>query len=310
MVLCIIALPIFLLLSLFSVKYRKLTKEAWHCLTRTVTLRKCESGLDTRIKAEVTGSLMKWPKIAGFTYRYFTILSWLFLILLTASFILSAQGVYNYWQYGNCNGPDSIGFCVFDPLGENSKISASQSCENVEKQPITALANTTGFTFGEPTAKLTIIEFGCYSCPYTLHAQPVIQEVLEKYKGQVKLEFRHFPITTHPLAKESAEVAECSQDQGKFAEYHQLLFTEQGTIQSEEDMFNLAEKAGMDKNKLEECYLNKKYASLVETDFQEGLKVGVQGTPTFFINNQTIVGPKPFKTFKKVIEEELDKIKK
>ena len=66
----------------------------------------------------------------------------------------------------------------------------------------------------------------------------------------------------------------------------------------------------MDRGKLKECYLSQKYTSLVEADFQEGLKVGVQGTPTFFINNQTIVGPKPFKTFKKVIEEELDKITK
>ncbi len=308
MVLCIIALPLFLLLSLFSVKYRRLAKEGWHCLTRAVTLRKCESGLDIRIKAEVTGSLMRWPKAAGFTYRHFTLFSWLFLFLLAASFILSAQGAYNYWQYGHCNGPGSTGFCIFDPLGENSQISASQSCEIVEKQPITALANMTGFIFGQPSAKLIIIEFGCYSCPHTKHAQPIIQEVLEKYNGQVKLEFRHFPITAHPWAKELAEAAECAQDQGKFAEYHQLLFAEQGSIKIEDDFLNLAEKAGMDKNRLKECYLNGKYKSLVENDFQEGLKVGVQGTPTFFINHQIIVGPKPLKTFKKVIEEELKKI--
>lgn len=113
MVLCLLALPIFAVLGIFSLKYRKLTKDALDCLFRTVTLRKCTSGLDDRIRSDITGTFLKFsPRIARFFYKNYKIISWIILILFLLSTYYSVEGVYNYVKYGNCNGESSTAFCV------------------------------------------------------------------------------------------------------------------------------------------------------------------------------------------------------
>lgn len=120
MVLCFIALPVFLILGLFSIKYRKLALESWDCMFRTITLRKCRSGLDERIKSDVTGKLMKAsPSVARAFYRNYKIISWIILIIFILATYYSALGLYNYYAYGNCNGPDSNAFCIFTEIGNN-----------------------------------------------------------------------------------------------------------------------------------------------------------------------------------------------
>ena len=115
---CFIALPILLILGIFSASYRKLALEAIDCVVRKLTLRKCHSRLDERIKARITGKLMKRSqKFALLIYKYFEVIAWAFVILFLVSGFFTAQGVYNYVKYGNCNGPDSQDFCIFNPTG-------------------------------------------------------------------------------------------------------------------------------------------------------------------------------------------------
>jgi len=120
MVLCIIALPIFLILGVFSVKYKILAKDALDCLGRTITFRKCKSRLDDRIKSHVTGKFIrKNHKLGLFVYRNFQLLSIIFIIIFIVSLFFSVIGYVNYLKYGNCNGPDSNGVCVYsDVLGD------------------------------------------------------------------------------------------------------------------------------------------------------------------------------------------------
>lgn len=118
MVLCLLALPIFAILGLFSLKYRKLTKESLDCMFRTVTLRKCRSGLDERIKSDVTGKLMKVsPRIARGFYKNYKLISWIIILLFVWATYISAIGIYNYYAYGNCNGENSSEFCILNPTG-------------------------------------------------------------------------------------------------------------------------------------------------------------------------------------------------
>ena len=118
MVLCFIALPIFLILGIFSVKYRILAKDALECLGRTVTFRKCRSRLDERIKSELTGKILKKsPKIGIFFYKNFQLMSTITVILLVASLFFSITGLVNYVKYGNCNGENSSLFCVIGAAG-------------------------------------------------------------------------------------------------------------------------------------------------------------------------------------------------
>ena len=124
MVLCIIALPVFAILGIFSVKYRKLALESLDCIFRTVTLRPCKSSLDDRMRSSLAGKIFRFSsKLAGFMYNNYKILSWLVLIIFILSAYASGAGIYNYIKYGNCNGPSETGLCILDPTGANSKIS-------------------------------------------------------------------------------------------------------------------------------------------------------------------------------------------
>ena len=118
---CFIALIVFGILGIFSATHRKMAKEAFDCVFRRLTLKPCESGLDKRMKSHITGVLMRRnQKIAKFTYKNFEAISWLFTILMVFSIVFSGIGIYNYVAYGNCNGPHSDEFCIFDPAGNNS----------------------------------------------------------------------------------------------------------------------------------------------------------------------------------------------
>ncbi len=113
MVICVVALVVFAFLSIFSVKYRRLATEAFNCVLRTVTLRKCETKLDERIRAKLVGKLFGFPSLARLVYKNFKSLSWIFTILFFASAVLAAQAVYNLSIYGTCD--PASGGCIFVP---------------------------------------------------------------------------------------------------------------------------------------------------------------------------------------------------
>ena len=134
MVLCFLALPIFAILGIFSIKYRKLTLDALECLFKTATLRKCESGLDDKIKSDLTGKVLKLsPKTAKFFYKHYKIISWIILIIFIWSLYGTSVGMYNYYKHGNCNGENSDEFCIFDPLEGISTTKTGEPCECLEE---------------------------------------------------------------------------------------------------------------------------------------------------------------------------------
>ncbi len=115
---CFIALIVFAILGIFSAYYRRLAKEACDCVFRRLTFRRCSSNLDERLKSSITGKLMQkniW--LANKVYKNFELLSWIFVILMIASLFYSAYGLYNYVQYGNCNGQDG-GICIYNNINK------------------------------------------------------------------------------------------------------------------------------------------------------------------------------------------------
>lgn len=131
MVICLIALPVFAILSIFSATHRKLFKESLDCVFRKATLRKCESKLGERLKAKISGTIIsKNQKLGNFVFKRFEIISFVFLILMILSLVFSAQGIYNYVKYGNCNGVDSEGFCI---LNFNNYSSRDITQKNADK---------------------------------------------------------------------------------------------------------------------------------------------------------------------------------
>ncbi|MBU0760895.1 MAG: hypothetical protein KJ858_04340 [Nanoarchaeota archaeon] len=126
--LCWIALPVFAFLGIFSVKYRRLTRESLECLFKTATFQKCRSGLDDRIKSKISGNLLRFsPGTARFFYKNYKAISFILLIVFLWSTYASGTAVYNYVKYGNCNGFDEDGFCILDVIDGGDQI---VSCEN------------------------------------------------------------------------------------------------------------------------------------------------------------------------------------
>lgn len=305
---CLIALVVFGILGIFSVGHRKIAAKAFDCVFRRVTLRPCNSGLDQQLK---TGIIVFFSKknvgAAKFVARHFETLSWVFTVLMLVSIFFSAQGIYYYVLYGNCNGANSDEFCVFDALNPNKDASVC-SDPSISKPNATKSPNIDDDPSLWPSdAKVIIIEFGCFSCPYTKKAEPVVKEILQAYGNKILFVYRDFHIPTHPGSEIRAGAAQCANEQEKYWEYRDLLFERQEENITRETLIEMASFLGLDAVSFSGCLDSGRYANETEKDFQDGIDAGVYGTPTFFINKEVVVGPKPFPYFRNIIEKELKK---
>jgi protein-disulfide isomerase len=157
---------------------------------------------------------------------------------------------------------------------------------------------------GPADAKVTIVEFSDFQCPFCSKASKTVEEVMNAYPGKVRLVFRHFPLDFHAQAPKAAEAALCANEQQKFWEYHNTLFDNQQKLQVE-DLKAHAQTMGLDATKFNECLDSGRMANVVKTDTEAGRKAGVNGTPAFFINGTVISGAQPLDEFKKIIDAEL-----
>jgi len=312
MVLCWIALPILAVLGIFSAKYRKLTQDSLACLFHTVTLRKCTSGLDQRIKSHLTGTILNYtPRGAKFVHKYYGIITWMFVLIMLWSLIVSGIGIYNFAIYGNCNGPEETGFCVLDPFGEytgHSSIDGSMQLHadctvdyTPPEHPLFPGFEDNDPILGNQNASFTIIEYGCYTCEFTKRAEAINKEILALYPD-VNIQFRSFIIPNHPLAFETALAAECAFTQNKYESFHHTIFATD--VITNETLQDIAKSINLDIPEFEQCMSSKFGADEINADTQTGVNAGIIATPTYFIGNQTIVGTKPLKTFRNVIDKE------
>jgi protein-disulfide isomerase len=155
---------------------------------------------------------------------------------------------------------------------------------------------------GDPNAKITIVEYSDFQCPFCSRAKATMDQILKDYQGKVKLYYKQFPLTSiHQYAQKAAEASECAEDQGKFWEYHDKLFDNQGSLDTA-SLKKYAADLGLDTAKFNACLDNGDKSSQVNSEQQEGISNGVQGTPAFFINGQFISGAQPYSTFKSVID--------
>ena len=158
---------------------------------------------------------------------------------------------------------------------------------------------------GNPDAPVTIVEFSDYQCPFCQRSQPTIREVLDKYKGKVRHAYRDFPLQQiHPQAESAAEAARCAGEQGKFWEYHTLLFANRDKLTGEGLKEN-AKAAKLDEKNFADCVASGKYKTKIAQDQHEGEEAGVSGTPAFFINGIFLGGAYPVAAFEKIIDAEL-----
>ncbi|MBZ5516486.1 MAG: thioredoxin domain-containing protein [Acidobacteriia bacterium] len=159
---------------------------------------------------------------------------------------------------------------------------------------------------GDRSAPVTIVEFADFQCPYCKKADATLNDLLAKYKGQVKLAYRDFPMRTlHTQAQIAAEAARCAEEQGKFWEYHDALFAADQPKLDETGLSETARRLGLEENAFRSCLAGGKFKTSIEQDVQDGTKAGVVGTPAFFLNGVFVNGAQPEAEFEKIINSQL-----
>jgi protein-disulfide isomerase len=139
---------------------------------------------------------------------------------------------------------------------------------------------------GPATAAVTLLEYGDYECSYCGQAYGVLKELMDERGDQVRLVFRNFPLTQmHPHAARAAEAAEAAAAQGRFWEMHDILYERQDALE-DEDLLSYAGELGLDVDRFGADLSKDAYADRIREDFMSGVRSGVNGTPTFFINGR------------------------
>ncbi len=164
---------------------------------------------------------------------------------------------------------------------------------------------TQGYARGPQEAPVNIVEFSDFRCPFCKEVVPKLKQLAAQYPDRVRWVFRDFPIPgLHPDAPLAHEAARCAGEQGKFWPYHDVLF-ERATDASPAALKQYAAEIGADRAAFDQCLDSHKYQAAVNADMEAGSKVGVTGTPTFFINGQALVGNQPLGEFQQIIDREL-----
>jgi protein-disulfide isomerase len=144
---------------------------------------------------------------------------------------------------------------------------------------------------GHEDAPVTLVEYGDYECPYCGMAHPIVKAAQQKLGDQLRFVFRNFPLREiHPHAHHAAEAAESAAAQGKYWQMHDTIFEHQHALE-DKDLLAYAASIGVDADLVAADLENETYAKRVREDFRSGVRSGVNGTPTFFINGERYNGP-------------------
>lgn len=198
------------------------------------------------------------------------------ILFLPIAFLLGIGGGYLLW--GQNAGDGNTG-ATFNPVDDDPFI-------------------------GPEDAPVTIVEFSDYECYYCIKwHNDVFDQLMAEYAGQVRFVYRDFPLNSiHPGAEPAAQAANCANEQDMYWEYHDALFS--GMYALERDGFlQIANDLGLDEEAFSECFDSGRQSAEIAADLQDGLSIGVQSTPTFFINGFQVLGAQPYATFKSIIDD-------
>ena len=169
-----------------------------------------------------------------------------------------------------------------------------------------ALASTDP-AIGASSAPVTIVEFSDFQCPFCQRVAPTLKRVRETYGDKVRIVWKDYPLTQiHPEAFKAGEAAHCAGEQGKYWEYHDRLFANQQAL-AVDDLKKYAAELGLDAATFNACVDSSKYGERVREGVEQGNKLGVNSTPTLYINGRLLSGAQPYETFVAVIDEELSR---
>lgn len=207
-------------------------------------------------------------------------------------------------RYLEMQGAETRREAYLNSLRAGAKVAVTLAAPPVRRAEI----DVTGAPIrGDANAPVTIVEFSDFHCPYCRTVQPTLLQVLDRYKGKVRLIYKDLPLDSlHPNARRVSEAARCAGDQGKFWEFHDAAYAGMvGTDVSPDAMKKLATAAALDLAAFEQCLASDKHEAGIQSDLAQAQRLGLSGTPAFFVNGRLLTGAQPLEGFAKVIDEEL-----
>lgn len=298
--LCIASFIILLILSIFSARYRPYVKEAYDCVFRRITFRPCNTGFDVKVRTKITVTLSnKSEKLAQLFNHYFEFISWIFVISFFVSLAWTLRGGYLFWTTGSCNGLNQSGFCVLDPSGANNAISgAGVECKSG----------------GNPTGNLTlkdvnitkkqIVFIGCYACKYSKQTYPMIKKLAAENNATIEYVFYATHKEAEYLMIYDYAVKLIAPD--KYMDWVDAMYAKSiESVSSQTDTLQLIESLGIDKDLIMEKVNDPEINREVKKLMYEIDKTGIYGTPTVFINEKPVVGPKPYRVYRMLLTNSL-----
>ncbi|MGE0444982.1 MAG: thioredoxin domain-containing protein [Vicinamibacterales bacterium] len=162
-------------------------------------------------------------------------------------------------------------------------------------------------SIGPANAPVTLVEFSDFQCPFCQRVAPTLKELRDRYGDRLRIVWKDFPLTQiHPQAFDAAQAGLCARDQGKFWEYHDLLFANQAALQRDA-LKQYAGDSGMDAAAFSACLDSNKYQARVQASLDAGGRLGIGSTPTSYINGRAVTGAQPLEVFTAIIDEELQR---
>jgi len=210
---------------------------------------------------------------------------------VAAAYSLDSQtGAWSRWFAGK---PDVSNLA---PLNDMQGVLALGSNVSVDDDP----------SWGPADAPVTVVEFSDFQCPYCARfVTDTYPQIKQQYEGKIRFVFRDFPLSTiHENAEKAAEAAGCANEQGKFWEYHDILFNNQQALDVA-SLKNYASQLGLDTAAFNQCLDSGTRAQEIQKDYQDGISYGVQGTPAFFVNGLLVSGAQPLSVFQSAIDAAL-----
>jgi protein-disulfide isomerase len=168
--------------------------------------------------------------------------------------------------------------------------------------------DATGPSQGSDAAMVTIVEFSDYQCGFCGKAEPTVHKLLEEYGDKVRLVYRDYPLPNHTDAPKASEAAHCAGKENKFWEMHDLLFQNQRTL-GIDALKGYAQTIGLNSEEFASCLDSGEMKPVVVASLEAGEKVGVNGTPAFFVNGRLLSGAQSLERFKEVVDYELSQLK-
>ncbi|MDD4976523.1 MAG: thioredoxin domain-containing protein [Bacteriovorax sp.] len=161
---------------------------------------------------------------------------------------------------------------------------------------------------GGSDAKVTIVEYSDFQCPFCSKAAVTVAELEKKYGNKVKVAFKNYPLPFHSQARLAAEAALCANEQSAklFWKMHDAMFADQSKL-DKDNLIASAKKIGVKEAEFKTCLEATKFKAVIDADMAQGQKLGIKSTPTFFINGKLVSGAQPVEVFSEVIDEELAK---